>query len=152
MTFWQKVDLIISNACLYSRLLFIFFLHFLQHFFSGTFWANYGPFVLDKSFTHHRLIATGTDETLIMPGQLFKSYEFGVAKATFSWNIQKTNTCFSSAFSVLVWKKLFFLACKMSRNFAFCNSGNQNHKSGSFLWRQLLIANYHIKKFVRKSQ
>ena len=27
-----------------------------------------------------------------------------------------------------------------------------NHKSGSFLWRQLMIANYRVKKFVRKSQ
>ena len=29
---------------------------------------------------------------------------------------------------------------------------NNNKYSGSFLWQQLMIANYRVKKFIRKSQ
>jgi hypothetical protein len=70
-----------------------------------------------------------------MPGQLFKSYEFGVAKATFSWNIQKTNTCFSSAFSVLVWKKLFFGLQNVSKFCFFAIQGIKTTKGFEIMYR-----------------
>jgi len=63
--------------------------HFFEHFFPGTLWANDVVLVLDEAFAHHRVLADGAKEALVVPCQGLKGHEAGASQTTFSFMTPK---------------------------------------------------------------